>query len=82
MELLTLDKFPRRVLAQIDIQKAFIISRLIIATERLHLFRALHGRGMTALAIGRVLKIHDRYLTPLLNALVSVGLLRTANHRY
>jgi predicted O-methyltransferase YrrM len=37
---------------------------------------------MTAEAIGRVLKIHDHYLTPLLKSLVSVGLLRTANHRY
>jgi hypothetical protein len=31
MEKPTLDKFPKAVLANIDIQKAFVISRLIVA---------------------------------------------------
>ncbi len=82
MEKPTLDKFPRRVLAQIDIQKAFIASRLIIATERLQLFRALDGKRMTADTIGRSVHIHDLYLRPLLNSLVALGLLRKKNDVY
>lgn len=82
MELPTLDKFPRRVLAQIDIQTAFLVSRLIVAAERLEVFRALDGKRMTADAIGAALRVHRRYLTPFLNALVSLGLLRKANDTY
>jgi predicted O-methyltransferase YrrM len=82
MEKPTLDKFPKQVLAGIDIQTAFILSRLIIATERLQVFRKLHGKRMTADAIGRRLKIHRFYLLPFLNCLVSLGLLRKANARY
>lgn len=58
----TLDKFPSSVLAQIDIQAAFIVSRLIIAEERLQMFRALHSKSMTAETIGRTLGIHELYL--------------------
>ena len=48
MERPTLDKFPASVLAQIDIQTAFIVSRLIIAAERIQIFRVLHSKNMTA----------------------------------
>ncbi len=82
MELPTLDKFPKRVLAKIDIQRAFILSRLIIAAERLHLFRALHDKPMTAAAIGKSLKIHELYLLPFLNTMVALGLLRRKNNLY
>ncbi len=82
MERPTLDKFPARVLAQIDIQTSFIVSRLIIAAERLQVFRALHGKSMTAEAVGRALGIHELYLKPFLCALVSLGLLRVTNQRY
>jgi SAM-dependent methyltransferase len=78
----TLDKFPKSVLGQIDIQKAFIISRLIISAERLQVFRALHGKGQSADAIGRTVKIHKLYLHPFLNALTAVGLLRRAKDTY
>ncbi len=78
----TLDKFPAAVLAQIDIQTAFIASRLIVAAERLQVFRALHARPMTAEAIGRSLRIHDFYVRPFLNALVSLGLLIRRNETY
>jgi len=66
MERPTLDKFPTTVLAQIDIQTAFIVSRLIIAAERLQIFRALHSKSMTAETIGRTLGIHELYLKPFL----------------
>lgn len=82
MELPTLDKFPKRILAKIDIQRAFILSRLIIAAERLQLFRALHDKPMAAAAIGKSLKIHELYLLPFLNTMVSLGLLRRKNDLY
>ena len=82
MVLPTLDKFPKRVLARIDIQTAFMVSRLIIAAERLQIFRALDGRRMTAEAIGKKLHIHDLYLRPFLNSLVSLGLLGKADDTY
>jgi predicted O-methyltransferase YrrM len=82
MELLTLDKFPKRVLAKIDIQKTFILSRLIIAAERLQLFRALHDKRMTAAEIGKSLKIHEVYRLPFLNTMVSLGLLHKKNDSY
>jgi protein-L-isoaspartate O-methyltransferase len=82
MEKPTLDKFPKEALANIDIQKAFIISRLIVAAERLQLFRTLHSKRMKAGAIGRALKIHKFYLKPFLNSLVSLGLLHKAGETY
>lgn len=78
----TLDQFPKKVLAKIGVERAFIVSRLIIAAERLQVFRLLHRKHMKADAIGRALKIHKFYLKAFLNALVSVGLLRKANDTY
>jgi len=82
MERPTLDKFPASVLAQIDIQTAFIVSRLIVAAERLQIFRALDGKSMTGEAIGRKLGIHKFYLKPFLCSLVSLGLLRVTEKSY
>jgi len=82
MEIPTLDKFPRDVLASTDIQRAFIISRLIVAAERLQVFRALHGKRMQGSSIGRALKIHRFYRDAFLNSLVSLGLLRKAGDLY
>jgi len=78
----TLDKFPKEVLAQIDIQKAFIVSRLVVAAERLQVFRKLHGKRIKAYSIGRALKIHKFYLKPFLNSLVSLGLLHKTGETY
>lgn len=82
MECPTLDKFPKRVLAQIDIQTAFMVSRLIVAAERLQVFRALRGKRRRADGIGKALGIHKFYLRPFLNALVSLGLLRKSEDTY
>ncbi len=82
MEMPTLDKFPKSALAQIDIQKAFIVSRLIIAAERLQLFRVLHGKRLPADALGRLLRIHPIRTAPFLNALAGLGLLRRENGAY
>ncbi len=82
MEKPTLDKFPQEVLARIDIQKAFIVSRLVVAAEKLQLFRLLHGKRMKADAIGRALKIHPHYLEPFLNAFVALRLLDKKKGEY
>lgn len=82
MEKPTLDKFPQAVLAKIDIQKAFIVSRLVVAAERLQVFRLLHGKRMQADAIGRALKIHKSYLKAFLDSLVSLSLMRKAKNTY
>ncbi len=82
MEKPTLDKFPKTVLAKIDIQKAFVVSRLIVAAERLQVFRLLHGKRMKAEAIGRALKIHKFYLQAFLNSLAALGLLDKAKGAY
>ena len=59
-----LDKFPKKVLASIGIERAFIISRLIVAAERLQLFRLLQAKRVKADAIGRALGIHQHRLYP------------------
>jgi predicted O-methyltransferase YrrM len=82
MEKPTLDKFPKEVLARIDIQKAFIVSRLIVAAERLQIFRLLHGKRMKTEAIGRALQIHKHYLQAFLNALIALGLLDKVDGAY
>jgi tRNA A58 N-methylase Trm61 len=75
MERFTLDKLPQVVLEKIDLETAFKISRLIIAAERFQVFRELHGNKLPANKIEKKLKIHKRYLTIFLDALVSTGLL-------
>ncbi len=82
MELPTLDKFPRSALAQIDIQKAFILSRLVTAAEQVQVFRLLHGKRLNADALGRLLPVHAHWLRPFLNSLVSLGLLRKQGDTY
>ncbi len=82
MEMPTLDKFPRKVLVDVDVQRAFIISRLIVAAERLQVFRTLHGKRMKAVSIGHALKIHKLYRDIFLNALVSLGLLHKAGDTF
>ena len=82
MERPTLDKFPKSALAQIDIQKAFIASRLVIAAERLQLFRVLHDKRLSADALGRLLRIHPSLIAPFLNALAGLGLLRKEKGAY
>lgn len=80
MEIPTLDMFPRRVLAAIDIQRVF--TRLIVAAEKLQVFRALPGKRIKAASIGRALKIHKSYRDTFLNSLVSLGLLHKADDTY
>ncbi len=82
MELFTLANLPKRILAKIDVQRAFIISRLITAAERLELFRTLDGDRLPADELGRTLCIHESHLRPFLNVFVSLGLLRKRGDVY
>ncbi len=82
MKMPTLDKFPKKVLAKIDIQRAFIIARIVVAAERLQVFRLLQDKHMKADAIGRALKIHKFYLKAFLDSLVALGLLHKSNDSY
>lgn len=71
----TLDKLPKRVLAKIDLQTAFMASRCVVAAEKLQIFRKLHGEKLSAAAIGRKTGITGWRIKAFLNALVSLGLL-------
>jgi cyclopropane fatty-acyl-phospholipid synthase-like methyltransferase len=82
MEKLTLDKLPRRVLAKLDLQTAFMASRLIVAAERLDVFRLLNGKSLGASVIGRKTGIHRNFIGHFLNALVSLGLLKKKGVSY
>jgi tRNA A58 N-methylase Trm61 len=61
---------------------ARIVSRLIVAAERLQVFRALQGKLRAADAIEKSLGIHSYYLRPFLAALVSLGLLSKTGDGY
>jgi|GEM_PF-631579 len=79
---LTLDKLPQKILARIDLQTAFMISRCVVAAERLQVFRKLHGRKLSAAAIGRRIGVRGWRLEAFLAALVSVGLLKKTGRLY
>lgn len=82
MKKLTLDKLPKRVLANLDLETAFVASRSVVAAERLELFRRLNGKKLSATVIGRRTGIHRRHCEPFLDVLVSLGLLSKAGNLY
>ncbi|UCC81199.1 MAG: methyltransferase [Candidatus Zixiibacteriota bacterium] len=78
----TLDKLPKKVLAKIDLQRAFAISRCVVAAEKLQVFRKLHGKKLSAMAIGRMIGIRGWRIEAFLAALVSIGLLKKTGKTY
>ena len=78
----TLDKLPKKVLARIDFQTAFMISRCVVAAERLQLFRKLHGKELTAAAIGKRIGVTGWRIEAFLASLLSVGLLKKKGQCY
>jgi len=78
----TLDLLPKKVLARIDFQTAFKISRCLVAAERLQVFRKLHGKKLSAAAIGRKIGVRGWRIEAFLAAFVSVGLLRKTGNLY
>ena len=53
----TLDTLPKDVLSRIDLQTAFMISRCVVAAERLKVFRKPKGKKLTATSIGRMIGV-------------------------
>jgi len=78
----TLDKLPKKILAKIDLQTAFMISRCVVAAEKLQVFRRLHGKKLSAAAIGRMIGVRGWRAEAFLAALVSVGLLKKTGKLY
>jgi SAM-dependent methyltransferase len=78
----TLDKLPKKVLAKIDLQTAFMISRCIVAAEKLKVFRRLHNKELSAATIGRKIGIRGWRAEAFLAALVSIGLLKKTDKMY
>ena len=76
MERLSLDKLPRKTLAKMDLDTAFMASRVMIAAERLQLFRKLNRKKLSAPKIRKAVGLSPQYLTLFLDALVSLGLLK------
>ena len=79
---MTLDKLPRKVLAKIDLQAAFMASRCVVAAERLQVFRKLHNKELSATAIGRKIGVRGWRIDAFLDALVSIGLLKKSGNLY
>lgn len=82
MERLTLDKLPRTILAKMDLDTAFMASRVMIAAERLQLFRKLHRKKLSVSEIKKTMRLSPQYLTLFLDALVSMGLLKKDSDKY
>jgi tRNA A58 N-methylase Trm61 len=82
MEMLTLDKFPRKLLASLDIETVFKASRCVIAAERLQLFRKLDGKELTASEIGHSIGLHRCHRETFLNILIALRLLIRKGDRY
>jgi hypothetical protein len=78
----TLDKLPKKILARIDLQSAFMISRCVVAAEKLQVFRRLHGKKLSAAAIGRMIVVRGWRVEAFLAALVAIGLLKKTGQRY
>jgi len=78
----TLDKLPRKILSRIDLQTAFMISRCVVAAERLQVFRKLKGKRLSATTVGRMIGVRGWRAEAFLAALTSVGLLKKTGKLY
>jgi hypothetical protein len=78
----TLDKLPKKVLAKIDLQTAFMISRCVVAAEKLQVFRKLYRKELSAAAIGKMIGVRGWRVDAFLAALVSIGLLKKTGQLY
>jgi hypothetical protein len=79
---LTLDKLPKRVLGNLDMETVFMASRCVIAAEQLMLFRILFKKELSAKVISKRTGILENYCEPYLDYLVYLGLLKKRNNLY
>jgi cyclopropane fatty-acyl-phospholipid synthase-like methyltransferase len=77
-----LDKLPKKALAQIDLQTAFMAARCVLAAEHLKLFRKLSGKALSSAAIGRATGLKQPKRDFFLAALIALGLLKKTGDRY
>ncbi len=82
MDSFTLDKLPRKVLATIDLQTAFMASGCIIAAERFEVFRKLKGKKLTSAAICKKIGIKLPRGAFFLASLHALGLLKKQGDLY
>ncbi len=82
MRELTLDKLPRKVLADLDIETVFIASRCVIAAEQLQVFRKLHGRELSAATLARRIGLRWKHSASFFDCLVYLGLLKKTDNKY
>ncbi|MDH4156203.1 MAG: hypothetical protein OEW00_02865 [candidate division Zixibacteria bacterium] len=64
-----MDRLPKRVLAELNLETVFKASRCVIAAERLLVFRKLYGRELSAADIARHTGIHGRHCESFLDSL-------------
>jgi hypothetical protein len=82
MRELKLDKLPKKVLAELNLETVFKASRCVIAAERFQIFRKLHGRELSAADIARRTGIRGKYCESYLDFLVLLGLLKKTKNLY
>lgn len=82
MRELTLDKLPKKVLAELNLETAFSASRCVIAAERLLVFRKLHRKELSAADIAKRTGIRAKYCESFLDFLVLLGLLKKSKNLY
>jgi hypothetical protein len=82
MRELTLDKLPKKVLAELDLETVFKASRCLLAAERLFIFRKLYKKELSAAKISRRTGIKSKHCEPFLDFLVYLGLLRKKGSLY
>ncbi|MBN1213460.1 MAG: methyltransferase domain-containing protein [candidate division Zixibacteria bacterium] len=71
---MTLDKLPRKVLARIDLQTAFMVSQCVLVAENIGLFRILEDKSLTLSVIRRKTGIRSWKLESFLAVLGVLGL--------
>jgi predicted O-methyltransferase YrrM len=82
MSKFTLDKLPKKVLEKLDLQTVFMVSRVVVAAEKLQLFRKLHNKELSAAQLGRMLGLHSRNREVFLGSLMALGLLKKKGDLY
>jgi predicted O-methyltransferase YrrM len=82
MKRFTLDKLPKKVLAKLDLETVFMASRIVVAAEKLQLFRKLDKKALTMDELGRRVGIHRRHRPVFFGLLIALGLLKKQGNRY